>query len=356
MTNAQTAGCPDSLIGSLPFLALERHQAEVCVQAILDNGIGIVVWFQSLGGWLLWPMNFFSLFGSETVLLVLLSIFYWSVDSIMGLRIVCVVLFTGGINGILKLSFHGPRPYWYSPQVKGLAAESSFGAPSGHAQLATGMWGMAAAMTRRRWVWPLALVAILMVGLSRIYLGVHFPHDVLAGWVIGTLILWAFVRWWDPLAAWVGKKKPGQQVLLAFALSMLIIVMGMIAFGSLRGWVLPQAWLDNARGAGADVMPAPVSLDTPVASAALLFGVLGGLVWMNSRTGYRSDGSPGQRSLRVVPGLIGILIIYLGLKAIFPGGDTILGYSLRYVRYALVGLWLSGGAPWLFQKLGLSAH
>ena len=53
-------------------------------------------------------------------------------------------------------------------------------------------------------------------------------------------------------------------------------------------------------------------------------------------------------------GLVGILILYLGLGAVFPRGETLLPYVLRYMRYVSIGLWISAGAPWLFQKLNLA--
>ena len=89
-------------------------------------------------------------------------------------------------------------------------------------------------------------------------------------------------------------------------------------------------------------------------SAALIFGVLAGVAWTNSRGGFSAEGSLGQRLLRLVPGLIGILILYLGLRVIFPGGDNPLAYFFRYLRYGLVGLWMTAGAPWLFNKLKLA--
>jgi hypothetical protein len=257
------------------------------------------------------------------------------------------------LKDILKLAFQGPRPYWFSTQVKALASETSFGVPSGHALMAVGLWGMAASLVKRPWAWVAAVFIIFMIGLSRLYLAVHFPHDVLLGWVLGALVLWAFLRLWEAVAAWAKKKSLGQQIGLSFALSVVMLVAGVIAVGSLRGWVMPVIWMENARQAGVE-LPAPVTLDSVITSAAVLFGMLAGLAWMNSQGGYVADGSFWQRLARILPGLVGVLVLYLGLKAIFPGGDAFLPYTLRYLRFALIGLWVSAGAPWLFLKLKLA--
>ncbi len=324
------------------------------MEAIWNNGITFIVWFQGLGSWLLTPMLFFSFLGSEEFILLLLPVLYWCVDANLGLRMALIVLFSGGTNEILKLSFHGPRPYWFSTQVKAYAAETSFGVPSGHAQIATSLWGMAAAVIKRPWATLTAVFIILMIGLSRLYLAVHFPHDVLLGWAIGALILWVFVKWWNSVDKWVKRKSLGQQIGLAFAASVVMLVFGVMAFGTLRNWVLPAAWISNAQLAGSDVLPAPASLSTTVTSAAVLFGILAGLAWLNSRGGFQANGSTGQRILRLLPGLAGILLLYIGLGAIFPRGEFFSAYLFRYIRYALIGVWITAGAPWLFQRINLA--
>lgn len=323
---------------------------------ILQGGIALIIWLQGLGGWLEIPMKFFSFLGMEEFFLLALPIIYWSVDANAGLRFGVILLITGGLKDILKLAFHGPRPYWISTQVKALASETSFGVPSGHALMAAGLWGTAASLVKRPWAWAAAVFIIFMIGLSRLYLAVHFPHDVLLGWVLGALVLWAFLRLWDATAVWAKQKSLGQQVGLAFALSLVMLVIGVIAFGTLRNWVLPAVWMENARLAGVDELPAPVTLDGVITSSGVLFGMLAGLAWMNSRGGYVADGGFWQRVVRVLPGLVGILILYLGLKAIFPRGDAFIPYTLRYLRFALIGLWVSAGAPWLFLKLRLAQN
>jgi membrane-associated phospholipid phosphatase len=326
------------------------------MEPVYHAGIAWIAWLQGLGGWLVVPMRLFSFLGTEGFFLLALPVVYWSVDARAGLRIGAILLVSGGLNDTLKLALHGPRPSWISTQVKAFAAETSFGIPSGHAQMAASLWGMAASLAGRPWAWAAAVFVIFMIGLSRLYLAAHFPTDVLAGWVLGALVLWAFISRWDAVAAWAETKSPGRQVGLAFLLSMAMLGAGAAAFGSLSGWTLPAEWMANARQAGLEALPAPVKLDNAVTFAATLFGLLAGRAWVGAAGGYAADGAFRQRALRLLPGLAGLLVIYLGLRAVFPAGDSLVPYLLRYVRFALVGLWISAGAPWLFVKLRLARN
>src|SRR5262249_3757044 len=73
------------------------------------------------------------------------------------------------------------------PPIIPLALDTAQGAawPSGHAQNTAAVWGTFAALLRRPAVSVLALVVIFLVGLSRLYLGLHWPVDVVSGWAIG---------------------------------------------------------------------------------------------------------------------------------------------------------------------------
>ncbi len=325
------------------------------MDTILQGGIAFILAFQALGSWLVLPMKFFTFLGSEEFFLLVLPALYWSVNTGLGARLGAILLFNSGLNDTLKLVFHGPRPYWFSAQVKALAFEPSFGIPSGHAQMSVSLWGMLAAYAKRPWAWAAAIFMMLMVGLSRLYLGVHFPHDVLLGWLIGALVLWAFLRWSDALAAWVKTKSLGMQVGLAFALSMLLLAASTVAFISLQGWALPVEWAENALKAGsAQEEIAPVSLDNALTGAGALFGFLAGLAWITSRGGFKADGKLAQRVMRYALGLVGLLILWYGLGLIFPREATFVAYLLRYLRYALVGCWITAGAPYLFLRLHLA--
>ena len=322
------------------------------MESIWNLGINVNLFFQNLGSGLKTPMEIFSFFGTEYFFLLLLPALYWCVEAGLGLRVAIILLLSTSVNDALKMAFHGPRPYWYNPQVIGYASETSFGVPSGHAQIAAGVWGMLAARIRKSWAWVVAILVVLMIGISRLYLGVHFLHDVLLGWLIGALLLWLVLRFWKPVAAWAKKMSLGGQILAAFISSLGIILISLIPFLWLKttNWQPPQAWASFATQA--------MSMSGALTTAGTFFGLLTGLAWFNRQGGFSTEGPVWKRILRFLLGAIGVLVFYVGLDVLFgliaPDADALLPYILRYIRYVLVGAWVSAGAPWLFVKLKLA--
>ena len=322
---------------------------------LITFGISFITAFQSMGTWLETPMKFFSFLGSENFFLVFLPLIYWSVDAALGIRIGFIMFAGASLNQYFKMPLHGSRPYWVSTDVRALASETGFGIPSGHAEIGAGLWGMVAATYRKTWVWVAVILLVFFIGLSRLYLGVHFPHDVLAGWVLGFLTLWAFVKFWEPVEARIKKMSLWNQIGLAFAVSLVVVLLGVLLIFLSRDFILPGAWIANATRDGLEA-PDPISfsMDTLVTSAATLFGLCVGLAWMARRGGFNASGLLWKRVARYVIGIIGLVILYAGLKAIFPSGDALVPYFFRYIRYSVLGFWLSGGAPWIFAKLNLT--
>jgi membrane-associated phospholipid phosphatase len=320
----------------------------------IQNGIEWIVWIQSLGAWLEAPMKVFSFLGSEEFFLLVLPALYWSINSELGLRVGLILLTSTSLNDVLKVAMGGPRPYWVSERILPLADETSFGVPSGHSQISASVWGIAAAWVRKPWAWVVAVLVIVLIGFSRMYLGVHFPHDVLIGWLLGGLLVWAFTTSWDRVAGWLKTQSFARQVGLAFLVSMILIGVSALTVSARSGFVISDEWLVNSARAGGEKID-PVSLSGAITPSATLFGLAVGLAWMALQGGFQATGSVTQRSLRYILGVIGILILWFGLGQVFPRGEFLLSYVLRYVRYVLVGFWVSGGAPWLFKKVNLVA-
>jgi undecaprenyl-diphosphatase len=122
------------------------------------------------------------LFGTVLLLLVLL---YFRAYNYM--KLVAVTMTGGGIlDGVLKDTFHRARPdAFFIPRPM------TYSFPSGHALISLCFYGLLAGIIslqwRKRWqrvlTWALAACAIGTIGFSRIYLGVHWPSDVLAGYL-----------------------------------------------------------------------------------------------------------------------------------------------------------------------------
>jgi glycerophosphoryl diester phosphodiesterase len=128
-----------------------------------------------------------SLAGYPTFLILFISFgyFFWSPSRFS--RIAMMLFISGLINGFLKDFFQDPRPLielMLDPKVG-----TSYGWPSGHAQIAVTLWGLIAYELKDKRVTIGAGILIFLIAFSRMYLGVHDLGDVISGLIIGTIIL-----------------------------------------------------------------------------------------------------------------------------------------------------------------------
>jgi membrane-associated phospholipid phosphatase len=314
-----------------PVLALYRWGIELIrsIQTIQSPGLTAFV-------------RAFTALGTELLYIPALLLLFWCADEKKAGRLGLIAIVSAFLNGFFKELLKQPRPFSLEPSV-GLAFEPSYGIPSGHAQsslcfiLPLAIWagtsGLARSPGARRAIRLGAALYILGIALSRLYLGVHFPTDILAGWALGLLILglWFFL---EPRVA------------------------PLFTLGGLRSALIASALA--ALG-----MNALYPLDTSWGGLFLGFG--GGYALMRWRFPFRAGGGTlPVRLLRLALGLAGSGLIGLGLKKALPGGDSLFAglpfwgaaspyYELgRFARYGLLGLWVAALAPRLFLALGLA--
>ncbi len=293
----------------------------------MEWGLECIRWLQ---GWrspvLDLAMRGLSALGNESFFLLLFPFLYWCLDSRLGLRVSVVYFLSGWLNHALKQALAQPRPADLAAGIA-LVEQSGYGLPSGHAQGAVVLWGLLALLAVRRgagrWVWAPAVLLMLGVGLSRVYLGVHFPTDVLGGWAVGAAVL---------AAAWALGRLP------------------------VPAWPTRLPWWTGIPIAGL-LAGAALALFPEKDSVAMVAGMLGFLVGHFLRRGLWSGDQEGglpRRLLRLPAGLVVLLGLYLGLKRLFPAQGQALYLPLRFVRYLLAGGWVSLGAPLLFRWIGLA--
>ena len=279
--------------------------------------------------------------------MVLITVAYWCIHKRFGRALTYLLALSYVLNSIIKHLIHNQRPFWQDPSLA-LVEEHSYGIPSGHAQQATVTYGLLAVFIGRAWAWIAAGVLILLMCASRIYLGVHDIEDVVAGVLLGALILVGYALWNRYVADRFNNRILGQRLLIAVMVPLVLAILyaaGLLlldppdtppALDSLVDAAEKQSWVDSATAFG------------------LLTGLSIGFVMEVSRVRFKVDGSFGRRALRYLAGIAVSFVLWQGLGAIFPDEPLALAVPLRFLRYLIVALWVSFYAPWTFVRLGLA--
>jgi membrane-associated phospholipid phosphatase len=267
--------------------------------------------------------------GEEEFYLIFLPFIYWCLNKQVGVSLAYISIFSPYLNSIIKLTFRLPRPS--DPRIVLLRTETSPSFPSNHAQGAVVNWGYLTLRFRNKMFSIVAVVLVLLIAFSRIYVGVHFPQDVVGGVLMGLLLLVAY-NW---LVGTIEKQRFDLPLPIKLTLSV----------------VVPLALLF--------AHPFDVDGTYPAEIAATIMGtILGmsiGFILEREHVRFKVDGLWWKRGLRFVLGMVLVVIFYLGLKVVFPEeASHAVAITLRMVRYSLVGFSMAFLAPWLFVATSLA--
>lgn len=134
-----------------------------------------------------------TLLGEETIFIVAGLLFFWCINKKQGYFILTVGFLGTIINQFLKLVFRIPRPWVRDPEftiVESARAEATgYSFPSGHTQSSVGVFGSIARIHKNKILRGLCISACILVPLSRMYLGVHTPADVIVSFVIAMALI-----------------------------------------------------------------------------------------------------------------------------------------------------------------------
>jgi membrane-associated phospholipid phosphatase len=285
-------------------------------ESILVRGLSWVLFLQQFSPALDGLMSTLTLFGEATGIVLLITLLYWGLDRRLAVRLVLLFALSLFVNTWAKEWLAQPRPFQIDPRVLQLDSSGGGGLPSGHTQAAVVVWGFLALWVRKRWTTVLAVAAMVLVPLSRMYLGMHFPTDLLGGFLLGALLLWAFYRLEPRTTAWLDTLSRTWRIVLTGLLPALLLL-------SLSG-------TDDL---------------APFGAAAILGASLGyHLLWPVAR-----DDLAGSALQRIMRWLVG-----LGTTGLLALGAVALPGLVATIGAAIMGVWMAVGAPWLFTRLGLA--
>lgn len=167
--------------------------------------------------------RFLNFFDTPYFFFLLIPVVWLGFSYKWGIRLYYWVTFSNLINASAKDFVGWPRPNTDLPEI-GLLHPTSFGFPSGGAQTSLLLAGLLIYSSRTKGAWIIGTTYFLLISFSRLYLGVHYPIDILGGWLIGALLLALFIATKKPLESWIERKSPLFLCYLGVAIPTLIAI------------------------------------------------------------------------------------------------------------------------------------
>ena len=289
--------------------------------------VSLMEWLQShIGGAGITIISFFSMFGEELLLILIVGFVYWSYDKKLGR--------TMGLSAIMGLTWNTMaknvalrrRPYFDHEGIKILRvvepeadiydiAAQGYSFPSSHSTNAVTVFASLAINLRKRWVTVIAIIIPLLTGISRIVVGAHYPTDVLAGWLLGAISVLIVQQ----------LQKRMNNTLALYGILLLTAVPGCFYCKS------------------ADYFT----------SVGLLIGFMGGTLLEDRCVRFENTRRPIWMAVRVLGGAA----VYFALNTVlklpfskeFLSGSSAASLLVRCVRYAIVAFVDFGVYPMLFR-------
>jgi hypothetical protein len=141
---------------------------------------------------------------------------------------------------------------------------------------------------------------------------------------------------------------------LALAVSVVFLGLNGLVLSITAAVEIPPEWLENARLSDPDQIIDPFAMTGMITSAGTWFGLAVGAAWLWRTGGFDARGTAAQLVGRYLLGIAGVFLLWYGLGQVFPRTEDWIGFGLRFLRYGLVGLWISALAPTLFFRFGLA--
>lgn len=246
--------------------------------------------------------------GEQIVLISIIAVIYWTLDKKFGEYIAYSVLTSVLLNNTIKDIFKMKRPIG-EKGIRTLREQTATGYsfPSGHTQNASSFYGAMAIYLKKRVMHIIATIMIILVGFSRLYLGVHYPKDVIVGGILGVLTSLICYKLYNK-----------------FENKMLLYVITFVIFIPVLTFAHSA---DFIKGMGT------------------YLGFIIGIYIEKKYVNFSVEGSTGNKVIRVLLGILILLTLQVGLKVLLPSATI-----FSFIRYLLISLTGIGIYPMVFKK------
>lgn len=167
-------------------------------------------------------IKLFDFFDRQEFLFILIPFIWLGYTWIGGIRLFYTVAFSHIVNHGLKHWVALPHPF-HEDSTLGVIQVGGYSFPSGAAQTAVLLSGLLIIYWNNRWKWAIAATYTLLISFSRVYLGVHFPTDILGGWIVGFLLLGVYLLLFPKITSFFKELPPLAALLISQSLLLLLM-------------------------------------------------------------------------------------------------------------------------------------
>lgn len=295
------------------------------MQLLQQAGIELILWLQSFKS----PFfdGFFDIvtqFGGFAYVLII-PLIIWCIEPRLGLRALLAMMIAQYIVMLLKDIVQEPRPFLADARIIS-NGEHGFSFPSGHAMGSFVFYGMLLFATQMRWLKLLLAGLIFMIGVSRSYLGVHYPHDVVAGWLLAVVFLALWPRFETAIINALAHASWLKQALFALFIPSLVGIAHYYLFDYFGGLVVAAA-----------------------ISVSLL-----ALMADYRQPSTNGSGSVIQKVGRYIVGVAATLLVLTLFRNVYPAEDAVWYNLVVWCNGAAIAAMIVYIVPYLFKKLRLA--
>ncbi|MHA1906273.1 MAG: phosphatase PAP2 family protein [Candidatus Thorarchaeota archaeon] len=265
--------------------------------------------------------------GSEIIYIGMILIGFWTIKKREVIVLTFVMMATIVVNFWMKTLIANPRPdqsYWYTTDID----TPNYSTPSGHSQYSATFYSWLSLKVKTWWMLVVSITVTFLIGLSRIYLGVHYLGDVLLGWGMGIALAVVIFLFYQSIEEMLSKLREEFAYIGLFLVGLVLLIIQVVAFPT-----LPYG--DNFGAYGGMIMGLAIGL--PLEKRYVGFEI------------SHERSQIGKLVARAVIGLVIVIALLLGLGLVLPSSDVLLR-ALRYIIIVNVGVFIW---PLIFSKLNL---
>ncbi|MCK5141022.1 MAG: phosphatase PAP2 family protein [Candidatus Heimdallarchaeota archaeon] len=273
--------------------------------------------------------------GELLVYIGMLLFLYYLWDKKRTFRAMSLLITSAVVNTATKAIFNLERPPEY--KHSDFIDEISSGLPSGHAQLSTTIWGMLGIFLKKVMI-VFAILLPLLIGFSRIYLGVHWFTDVIMGYGIALIILALYIFLGEYIENFLNEKSTIIKILVVIAICAIFAILVIFL-------------LLNRVNNDTELISGSLKLIVLLAALSISYSVEGSLINFSNEIDKW-----WKYIVRILIGGAIFGIFYFGVSMLFDLAINTVAWvgielTLDLIRYAMLGPACLLLAPWIMMKL-----